>query len=397
MISKQLLELLFRPASMQRWNDHIRPHIGFSELDKQAHKFMFAYVLAKTEETDHGVSIYWQRLIEGGIFEFLQRAVLTDLKPYVFNKLMENKSAELNAWVIEQVAPCVAETEGGFLPKMKNYLGNPQYAYSEKRILKAAHYLATRWEFEIIRHLNRGIFDLDQTDQVITNEIEEFYDLAGVQKLYLARKTGKFMDRVGQLRFQQRWAQTPRIPQTSVLGHMLIVAIMCYLFSVEMGSGEKRIYNNFMAGLMHDLPEMLTRDIVSPIKSSVEGLRDLIKDIEKKLIQEEILPLLPRQWHSEILYLIEDEFSSKIMFEGRIQKVSSESISRDYDTDTDNPLDGELVRITDQLAAYIEAALSVHYGLQAPILAEGKHNIYNNWSNSKVCQIDFKPYFDYFA
>lgn len=397
MISKQLLELLFRPASMQRWNDHIRPHIGFSELDKQAHKFMFAYVLAKTEETDHGVSIYWQRLIEGGIFEFLQRAVLTDLKPYVFNKLMENKSTELNAWVIEQVGPCVAEIEGGFLPKMKNYLANPQYAYAEKRILKASHYLATRWEFEIIRHLNQGIFDLDQTDQVITNEIEEFYDLAGVQKLYLARKTGKFMDRVGQLRFQQRWAQTPRIPQTSVLGHMLIVAIMCYLFSVEIGSGERRIYNNFMAGLMHDLPEMLTRDIVSPIKSSVDGLRDLIKDIEKKLIQEEILPLLPRQWHPEILYFVEDEFSSKITIDGRVQKVSSESISLDYDTDIDNPLDGQLVRVADQLAAYIEAALSVNYGLQAPVLAEGKQNIYSQWSNSTICNIDYRPYFDYFA
>ncbi len=397
MISKQLLELLFRPASMQRWNDHIRPHIGFSELDKQAHKFMFAYVLAKTEETDHGVSIYWQRLIEGGIFEFLQRAVLTDLKPYVFNKLMENKSTELNAWVIEQVGPCVAEIEGGFLPKMKNYLANPQYAYAEKRILKASHYLATRWEFEIIRHLNQGIFDLDQTDQVITNEIEEFYDLAGVQKLYLARKTGKFMDRVGQLRFQQRWAQTPRIPQTSVLGHMLIVAIMCYLFSVEIGSGERRIYNNFMAGLMHDLPEMLTRDIVSPIKSSVDGLRDLIKDIEKKLIQEEILPLLPRQWHPEILYFVEDEFSSKITIDGIVQKVSSESISLDYDTDIDNPLDGQLVRVADQLAAYIEAALSVNYGLQAPVLAEGKQNIYSQWSNSTICNIDYRPYFDYFA
>jgi hypothetical protein len=28
MISKEMLELLFRPASIQRWNDHIRPHTG---------------------------------------------------------------------------------------------------------------------------------------------------------------------------------------------------------------------------------------------------------------------------------------------------------------------------------------------------------------------------------
>ncbi|MEQ8199809.1 MAG: HD domain-containing protein [Syntrophomonadaceae bacterium] len=397
MISKELLELLFRPANMQRWNDHIRPHVGFTELDKQAHKFFFAYIIAKTEETDRGASIYWQRLIEGGIFEFLQRAVLTDLKPYVFNKLMDNKSKELNTWVIQQVGNCVAGIEGGFLPKLKNYLGNPQYAYAEKRILKAAHYLATRWEFEIIKHLNQDIFDLGQTDQNITNEIEEFYDLAGVQKLNLARKTGKFMDKVGQLRFQQRWAQTPRVPQTSVLGHMLVVAIMSYLFSVEMGSGERRIYNNFMAGLWHDLPEILTRDIVSPVKRSVEGLEDIIKDIERNLFMEEILPLLPRQWHQEILYFIEDEFSSRIMVDGKSRIVTSEIISQKHDTDTDDPLDGELVRAADQLAAYIEASISIAFGLQAPELVQGKQTIYEKWSATRICQMDFKTYYDYFA
>ncbi|NLN86030.1 MAG: HD domain-containing protein [Syntrophomonadaceae bacterium] len=397
MISKELLEILFRPASMQRWNDHIRPHVGFTELDKQAHKFIFAYIIAKTEETDRGVSIYWQRLIEGGIFEFLQRAVLTDLKPSVFNRLMANKSQELNDWVIKQVEGCVAGVEGGFLPKLKNYLSNPQYAHAEKRILKASHYLATRWEFEIIRHLNQDIFDLGQTDQHITNEIEEYYDLAGVQKLYLARKTGKFMDKVGQLRFQQRWAQTHRVPQTSVLGHMLVVAIMNYFFSVEIGSGEKRIYNNFMAGLWHDLPEILTRDIVSPVKRSVEGLEELIKEIERSLFMDEILPLLPRNWHQEILYFIADDFSSRIMVDGNIRKVTSEIISKKHDTDTDNPLDGELVRAADQLAAYIEAAMSIAYGLQAPDLVQGKQTIYDKWASTKICQVDFRTYFDYFA
>jgi len=77
MISKEMLEFLFRPASLQRWNDHIRPHTGFTELDKQAHKMVFAYVLGKTEESDRNVQVDWRRLIEGCIFEFLQRTILT--------------------------------------------------------------------------------------------------------------------------------------------------------------------------------------------------------------------------------------------------------------------------------------------------------------------------------
>ncbi len=395
MISKDMLELLFRSASMQRWNDHIRPHTGFSELDKQAHKMVFAYVLAKTEESDRGTSVDWQRLIEGGIFEFLQRSILTDLKPDVFHKLMDHKSQELNAWVIDQIQPCVESIKGGFLQKLNHYLFTSDYSFFEKRILKAAHYLATNWEFEIIHHLNKGFFGLERTSQSIANEVEEFYDLAGVQKFVLGKKTRNFMDLVGQLRFQQRWAQSPRVPETSVLGHMLIVAILCYLFSVEIGAGKKRIYNNFFAGLFHDLPEVLTRDIVSPVKRSVEGLEELIKEIEKEQFAERIMPLLPRQWHKEVMYFLEDEFQTKAVVDGHLLLCSSEQISREYDCDEFNPLDGELVRICDQLAAYIEASMSIIYGIKAPDLIKGKNQIYGRNADTEICGVSFKGYFDY--
>lgn len=396
MISRDMLELLFRPASMQRWNDHIRPHTGFSELDKQAHKMVFAYMLARTEESDRDRRIDWQKLIEGGIFEFLQRGVLTDLKPDIYHSLMEQKSQELNEWVIRQIEPAVIGIEGGFLPKLANYLSKKNYAPFEKRILNAAHYLATSWEFEIIQHLNQGFFGLEQTKQNIANEVEEFYDLAGVQKIVLGKKTHNFMDLVGQLRFQQRWAQTPRVPETSVLGHMLIVAIITYLFSVEMGSCEKRIYNNFFAALFHDLPEVLTRDIISPVKRSVEGIEAILKDIERVRFREKIWPLLPRKWQTEMLYFLDDEFKSKIMHEDQIIIVSSERISKEFDSEDYNPLDGELVKACDGLAAYIEASMSIDYGIKAPDLLRGKAAIFEKYAAIRVGEVAFQKYFDYF-
>lgn len=128
---------------------------------------------------------------------------------------------------------------------------------------------------------------------------------------------------------------------------MLTGDILCYLFSVEIGAGKKRIYNNFFAGLFHDLPEVLTRDIVSPVKRSVEGLEELIKEIEKEQFAERIMPLLPRQWHKEVLYFLEDEFQSKTVVDGHLLICSSEQISTEYDSDEFNPLDGEVVRIYD--------------------------------------------------
>jgi len=93
MISKGIIDRLFDAASIQRWNDHVRP-VKFTELDKQAHKMIIAYVLARSEESDKGVKIHWKELIEGGIFELLQRVVLTDIKPPVFHRMMEKKGGK---------------------------------------------------------------------------------------------------------------------------------------------------------------------------------------------------------------------------------------------------------------------------------------------------------------
>ena len=71
MLSKAMIEFFYQAAHIQRWNDHIRPQ-GFTELDKQAHKMIIAYVLAKYEETERKVEINWKGLIEGGLFEFLR-------------------------------------------------------------------------------------------------------------------------------------------------------------------------------------------------------------------------------------------------------------------------------------------------------------------------------------
>lgn len=178
MIEKSILELIYDAASIQRWNDHIRPSKGFTELDKQAHKMVFAYVLSKFEESDRKVKVNWKALIEGGIFEFLHRIVLTDIKPPIFHKLMEQKGEKLNLWVFEQLRSKFTGTADDFFQKFESYLMEPSYCALEKRILKAAHYLATNWEFGIIYNMNLNIYGLEDTKAEIENEIEDHYDLA---------------------------------------------------------------------------------------------------------------------------------------------------------------------------------------------------------------------------
>ena len=101
MIRESFLRFIYQAASMQRWNDHIRPAKGFTELDKQAHKLYYAYVLGRLEEETAPVD--WMKLIEGSVFEFFQRILLTDIKPPIFHILMDKHGDQINTLVMEKI------------------------------------------------------------------------------------------------------------------------------------------------------------------------------------------------------------------------------------------------------------------------------------------------------
>lgn len=392
--SKNFIQLLYEAAHIQRWNDHIRPQ-GFTELDKQAHKMMILYVLAKYEEQDHGAKLDWQVMIEGGIFEFLHRIILTDIKPPVFHELMRVHGEKLNGWVYEELERRIPDLDKTFLTKMKRYFDTKEFP-KEKKILRAAHYLATEWEFRIVYHMNQGIYGVEETKVAIANEIEEHYDLAGVQKLALNGKTRKFVDLVGQLRFQKRWAQSPRVPETSVMGHVMIVAVLAYFAAQKMGACSGRTVNDFLCGLFHDLPEVLTRDIISPIKRSVLGLDDLIKEIEKRQIDEKILPLLPSEWHKDILYFTENEFSNRVILEGQTHYCPLEDIETKYNEDKFRAIDGSVLKGCDNLAAFVEAWLSINHGITSKHLRDAAKSLREVYKNKVIGTIDFGSIYDKF-
>lgn len=396
MIRESFLRFIYQAASMQRWNDHIRPHKGFTELDKQAHKMFYAYVIGRFEE-DAKADFSWTSLIEGAIFEFFHRILLTDIKPPIFYMLMEKHGTQINNLVLERLYDMgIDDIQQGFGDRIKRYLFDPEYSINEKRILKASHYLATSWEFNIVHRLSEGFYGLEDTKKSIDRQLDEHRDTNGVRNLVFNQGASNFLNMVGQLRFQQRWAQTPRVPETSVAGHMLVVALLSYLLTLRFDSCDKRKYNNFFAGLFHDMPEVLTRDIISPVKNSVGGLGDLIKTIEDKHMEETLLPLLPAGWRPEIRYFTENEFQDKIILDGKVMEVSSDKINEFYNADDFSPVDGSIIEFCDKFAAYMEAYLSIKHGITSKNLEEGHAQLYKKFSKTKIAGVDAGMLFDYF-
>ena len=361
--------------------------VGLVELDKQAHKFIIAYFIAKHEN-----DINYTHLIEAGIFEFLRRVVVTDIRPDVFRKALQKKSKEINSWVISKLAPSLKDVDNGtFLQKFEEFLKNPDLYKKERFILKAASYLSTRWEFSIVYQTSQFLNDIEDVKKNVENEIEDYYELIGVQKIALNKKLGKIVDLSGRLRFQKRWAQTPRIPETSVLGHMLTVAIFGYFFSIKINACDKRLQNNFFTALFHDLPEALTRDIITPVKYCVDELSEIIAEYEIEKIKDDILPNIPDTLQDEFSYIlglydgIKEEFTNKIKNNGKIEVV--DDISK-YNIDKYEAIDGVALKQCDKLSAFVEASLSISHGIKSKELLNGKREILKSL---KVVQgIDFK-------
>ena len=386
MINPRIIDYIFTSASIQRWNDYPRM-VQLVELDKQAHKFIIAYFIAKLEK-----DINYTHLIEAGIFEFLRRVVVTDIRPDVFRKALQKKSKEINAWVISKLSDSLKDIDNGnFLQKFQEYLENPEMYKKERFILKAASYLATKWEFSIVYQTSQFLSDIEEVKKAVDAEIEDYYELIGVRKIALNKKLAKIVDLSGRLRFQKRWAQTPRIPETSVLGHMLTVALFSYFYSLEVKACDKRLQNNFFTALFHDLPEALTRDIISPVKYSVDELSEIIAEYEVAKIEDDILPNIPINIQEEFSYIlgiskgIKEEFANKVKIDGNITEV--DDINK-YNLDKYEAIDGLALKQCDKLSAFVEASLSISHGIKSKELISGKKEILKGLK--EINGVDFK-------
>jgi putative hydrolases of HD superfamily len=386
MIRKALALRIFDAANMHRWNDKICP-VELRELDKQAHKMIIAYVLGRFERSRE---FNWTEVIEGGIFEFLHRLVLTDLKPQIFYRIKEDRAKfeELNRWVYQQLEPAISPLGREFMRKFRDYFRRKDEDIN-RRILSAAHFYSTKWEFDIIERANPEGYEISQIKRNLQTQQEKYYDLKGIQQLALYSNLRNFIDLCGQLRFQTRWSHIHRVPKTSVLGHMLVVALLSYLLSLEIKGCPKRRYNNFFTGLFHDLPEVLTRDIISPVKRSIKGLTHLIKKYEKERMEEEVYQLIPKEWHREMRMFTENEFKSVAVVDGRMERKDSDEITRRFNQDKYTPRDGEIVAATDHLAAFIEVYLALANGIMSQELSDAREAIRGRYRDKMIGGIDF--------
>lgn len=390
-MEKNLILKIFEGFSIQRWNDLIRP-FELVEMDKAGEKMVLAYIIGKFEE-NKGNKIDWHWIIYASLFDLLRKIALCDIKAPVQQMLKKEFPEEylrLNEWVLSQYSN---------LMDKKLFSEFSDYVYAKSgtttisdelkktvRVYEAAHKFATIRELEMISVVNEKERLADIKTE-LEEQIQPYLEFEGLQKLMTHQKAFKFLLKIEQLRFQTRWNQTPRVPATSVLGHCFYVAIMTLLLGRESNPNmcRQRVINNFFSALFHDLPESVTRDIISPVKQATDDLPNIVKKIENEIVSKELVPLMEDFFVNQVIYFTTDEFSNRIQDKaGKIQIVSYEELNEKYNDDKFQPVDGKLVRICDHLSALMEANISIKHGITSEHLEVGLDATVNHYEKNQV-------------
>lgn len=380
-LDKKLVLKIFEAFSIERWNDLIRP-FDLIEMDKAAEKMVLAYILGKFEE-NAGHKINWTWIINASFFDLLKKIALCDIKATVQALIKQEYPSEymrLNEWVLNQYKNMINDDSlfSAFTIYVGQKAGSIAVPEDDKltfHVYQAAHKYSTIRELEMIKPVNETM-RLSKVEQELNHDIQKFLDLRGLQLLMTKQRPYEFLLKIEQLRFQRRWNQTPRIPNTSVLGHSYFVAVMQFLLSCEIKTefSQKRIFNNFFSALFHDLPEAVTRDIISPVKQATDELPSIVKHIEDEIVSKELVPLMEDFYVDELKYFTSDEFENRIILDGKVTHVSFDQLNSTYNKDEFNPVDGKLVRLCDHASALLEADVSIKHGITSRHLEGGREN-----------------------
>lgn len=387
MLTQKFALKIFEGFSIQRWTDLIRP-FDIVEMDKAGEKMVLAYIIGKCEE-QKGVFVDWTWMIYASLFDILKKIALCDIKAPIQQILKKDYASEylrLNEWILNQYKPLIDDS--ALFSQFTIYEGQragtfdiPEKSRAAERILSAANKFATMRELQMLSIVNEPE-RLEKINKELLADLQGYLDFTGLQLLMTRQKSYDFIMKIEQLRFQTRWNQTPRVPKTSVLGHCFFVAVITLLLCRQSGQKmcEKRLINNYFSALFHDLPEAVTRDIISPVKQATDELPSIVKRIEDEIVNKELVPLMEPYFSDELMYFTSDEFSNRIKDKkGNAEVVSWEDLNGKYNQDDFSPVDGRTVRIADHLSALLEADSSIKHGITSNHLEYGRNSMISHY------------------
>lgn len=156
---------------------------------------------------------------------------------------------------------------------------------------------------------------------IMQEEIHELAkDLPALRDLLENENHEKYLAHIYRLSFSMRWNQYSRVAPISVMSHKVVVAYVSYIIGM-LGNehGEQNdICEMMMRAVYHDVPEVITGDIITPTKKAVPGFIHLLEQVEKTMLDDYLFGYISPQYKEflapYILNPFDDEIGKKVKY-----------------------------------------------------------------------------------
>ena len=182
----------------------------------------------------------------------------------------------------------------------------------------------------------------------------------------------KFFAFIGRMKYIKRWSLMRSVREENIMEHSQSVAVIAHalaLISNKRFGGNVNVEKTVLLAQYHEVGEVITGDLPTPIKYFNPEIRDAYKDLEKNACGK-ILDMLPEEFRDDYeKYIIQDE----------------------------NSEEHKLVKYADRLAAYLKCTEEVRAGNSE--FKKAKKSIGDELKNSGAPEVlyylkEFAPAFD---
>ncbi|MGC9383072.1 MAG: YfbR-like 5'-deoxynucleotidase [Kosmotogaceae bacterium] len=327
----KLMELATNLFTMFRWNN-TPTMFRTNEAENAFASAQFALLMSYLAR-ESSMSINEKELLERIVLKELPKCVLSDIS--VDTKLLirdldpEKWNAVYNSAVGEVV---------DYLPETKklqfsSIIHRAKDDSLEGKIISASDLLSARLEADLHNRIFPEYYG--EIIKSLDDRLSQYNDFKPYKKLINSSWFDTYKESIIVLLRAVRWNRLNRNVKTTVAGHSFYVALIGFLLSYEEESNQLDEVEIIKRSLLHDIPESLTGDIITPTKQKVTGFEELVERVEEVMVSNKLLNDMPEKLISE--------FKNKILkpFEG---------------------INGKLVRAADLTAAIVECLMEIKSG-----------------------------------
>lgn len=334
MVGNILRLMLWRGLSIIRWNNFPRV-VDTKHMDNVGFTLHVALYLAYLEDGGHKSTEAIDRLylIKKIIFTSLADLILSDI-----NSGTKGYIKKLDSSIFDQVYAKAFYYIGDFpWPEflhddMQNTIADKSHLREDQIFLAAKKYVGF-----VEASTNARVFP--EMYEVPLREIETSLrdmKLESLQKLLSDPESQKFLAHTQRLSSSMRWNQYQRNTPISVMSHKVIVTYLTYVIGFYGNSvwEDNDIVEMLLRAIYHDVPEVITGDIITPTKKSVPWFQELLEKVETQMVDDYLFSYVSDDFRDYIspymLHPFDGELGKKVkyadilsaLFEAKIEDMS---------------------------------------------------------------------------